>query len=159
VGEEKRGLKPPEEPIPPEELEKPVEKLLEEEARKIYKERTGKEWEEEPPTEEEGLKLVREASRRILEKWRKGAKIYYDLVKMVFKPPEKPEYLTVIIGRKIKQIPILEAAKPTVLPKTAILRCPKCGRFSMKMIMPGIWQCVNCYHTLSIYRWYPYRRR
>jgi hypothetical protein len=163
------------EPIPEEEFTEPVEKLLAKEARRIYMEETGKVWEEEPPSEEEARELVRKAAKSLMERWQKGLKTYYEMATTVLGAPKPPEYAVVYYheGKIVKHraeplfthrthmklIPLLDD-KPAKIPPKALLKCPfdPTHGFSMKQIMPGLWQCTqNPAHIVSISSWFPPR--
>ena len=157
----------------PEEIKKPIGKVLAEEAREIYLEETGKQWEEEPPSEEEAKEYVRKAARRLLEKWQKIGKEYYTVVKhLLGAPPEREKLLVYKVDRigevkggklvrtdetSFKIVP-LEPKKPPTIPPRAILKCPICGTFTMRPIGRGLWQCtMNPTHYISVSEWFPER--
>jgi len=148
------------EPIPPEEIEEPIDKTLTKETRRIYFKETGKRWEDEPPSEEEAREYVRKAAKSIMRRWQKGMRQYYEAVTTVLGAPPEPEYTLVYYkkGRIVKHrakpvfkykthvklIPMLDE-KPAKVPREAILRCPfePAHGFSMRQIMAGMWQCVD----------------
>ncbi len=156
-----------------EEIEQPVEKLLAKEAGRIYFEETHKVWEEEPPSDEEAKEYVRKAARSILERWQKTIREYYAVAKKILGAPPEPQYVITyyhkgqVVQRKAKPvftykthmkiIPLLDE-KPAEIPPKAILRCPWCNEYSMRLIMPGMWQCtINPSHVVSITKWFPTR--
>ena len=158
----------------PEEIKKPIEEVLAEEAREIYLEETGKTWEEEPPSEEESKEYIRKAAKRLLEKWQKTGREYYSAVKRLLgAPPPREEVLVYRVdkigevkgGKLVRRdkttfaVLPLEPKKPPEIPPRAILRCPICGTYTMKQIADGIWQCTNNpLHTVSTVKWFPRRR-
>ena len=158
----------------PEEMKKPIEKILAEEAREIYLEETGKHWEEQPPSEEEAREYIRKAARKLLEKWQKTGREYYSAVKRLLgAPPPREEVLVYRVdkigevkgGKLVRRdkttfaVLPLEPTKPPEIPPRAILRCPICGTYTMKQIADGIWQCTrNPFHTVSTLEWFPRRR-
>lgn len=162
------------EPIPESEIEEPIEATLTKEARRVYREETGKIWDEEPPTDEEAREYIRKAAKSMMTRWQKGLKEYYQAVTTVLGAPAEPEYTLVyykkgklvkhrgeVVSRyrtHIKLIPILNE-KPAKIPARAILRCPwGCG-FTMRQIMAGMWQCrQNPAHLVSILKWFPVKR-
>lgn len=163
------------EPIPEEEIEQPIEKTLTKEARRVYFEKTGKTWEEEPPSEEEAREYVRLAAKSMMARWQKGLRQYYEAVTTVLGAPPEPEYTLVyykkgklvkhrgqLVSRyktHVKLIPMLDD-KPAKIPARAILRCPWCNQYSMKQIMPGMFQCsLNPSHIVSITKFFPPPRR
>jgi len=145
--------------LTPEELRTPVKELIGRRARELYKEETGKEWDKEPPEEEVAKAYVRRAARQILGRWHRAAKEYFKAVETIFGAPPERRMLLVRINKKTKLIPTEEIVKPGVVPPHATLQCPYCGAVAMKMIVPGLWQCKNCYRTVSIYKWFPTRPR
>ena len=158
----------------PEEIKKPIEEVLAEEAREIYLEETGKRWEDEPPSEEESREYIRKAARRLLEKWQKMGREYYSAVKRLLGAPPPREEVLVYRVDKIGEIKggklvrrdkttfavlPLEPKKPPEIPPKAILKCPICGTYTMKQIADGIWQCTNNpFHIVSVIDWFPRRR-
>ena len=158
----------------PREIKEPIEKVLAEEAREIYLEETGKQWEEEPPSEEESKEYIRKAARRLLEKWQKTGREYYSAVKRLLgAPPPREDVLVYRVdkigevkgGKLIRrdktrfEILPLKPKEPPEIPPRAILKCPECGTYTMKQIMPGLWQCTrNPFHTISTLKWFPRRR-
>jgi len=147
------------EPIPKEELEIPVEKLIAKKAEELYKKETGKEWSEEPPEEKVAVEYVRRAGKEILQKWLKGAKEYFKVTELVFGTPPERRMMLVKVGKKVKLLPTEEITKPEKVPMSSVLQCPRCGALAMKQIVPGVWQCQNCFYTMSTLSWFPKRRR
>jgi hypothetical protein len=157
------------------EIEEPVEKTLTALVRRLYRERTGKEWEEEPPSEEEAKSYVREAAKSLMEKWQKSLAQYYEMTRTVLGAPKPPEYALVYYhegkivkhraqevftkGTHKKIVPLLDT-EPARVPSKAILKCPfdPTHGFSMKPILPGVWQCtINPAHLVSITTYFPAR--
>jgi len=147
------------EPISKEELETPVEKLIAKKAEELYKKETGKDWKEEPPPEKEAYEYVRRAGKEILSRWLKGAKEYYKVTELVFGAPPERRMILVKVGKKVTLLPTEEIVKPEKVPATAVLQCPKCGALAMRQLVPGIWQCRNCYYVLNTLKWFPRKRR
>lgn len=148
------------EPIPEEELTEPVEKLLAKEARRIYEKETGKIWEESPPSEKEAKEFIRRAAKSIMERWQKGLKTYYEMTTTILGAPKPPEHMIsyyhegkIVTHRAkpvftrrtyMKVVPLIDE-EPAKIPPKAILKCPfdPTHGFSMRQIMPGLWQCVD----------------
>ncbi|MEM2355166.1 MAG: hypothetical protein QXO00_02470 [Candidatus Bathyarchaeia archaeon] len=151
--------KPEEEPITKEELETPIEKLVARKAEELYKSETGKTWKEEPPDEKTAEEYVRRAGKLILLKWLKGAKQYVKVAETVFGAPPERRMLLVKYDKKVELLPMEEIVKPEKVPYTATLQCPFCKAISMKVLVPGVWQCKNCWRTINTLAWFPRRRR
>jgi hypothetical protein len=95
-----------------------------------------------------------------MERWQKGLKTYYEMATTVLGAPKPPEYAVVYYheGKIVKHraeplfthrthmklIPLLDD-KPAKIPPKALLKCPfdPTHGFSMKQIMPGLWQCLD----------------
>ena len=159
----------------PEEIKEPIERILAKRARKIYLEETGKQWEKEPPSDEEAKEYVRRAAKMLLEEWQKMGREYYSAVKKILgAPPEREkvayfrvDHVAEVKGGKLVkrdktrfEIIPLEPKGPPEIPPRAVLKCPICQEYTMKRIADGIWQCTrNPTHFVSIRKWFPTYRR
>jgi hypothetical protein len=158
MGEKKKEEEKPE-VIPKEELETPIEKLVAKKAEELYKSETGIDWSKEPPDEKTAEEYVRRAGKLILARWFKGAKEYLKTTELVFGAPPERRMLLVKYDRKVELMPTEEILKPSKVPATATLQCPYCGALAMKTLVPGVWQCQNCYRTINTLTWFPKKRR
>lgn len=147
-----------EETIPKEELETPIEKLVAKKAEELYKKETGLDWEKEPPEEKIAEEYVRRAGKQILTRWLKGAKEYLKTTEIVFGTPPERKMVLVKYDKKVELLPTEEILKPSAVPATATLQCPYCGALAMKTLVPGVWQCRNCWRTINTLTWFPRKR-
>ncbi|MEM2262551.1 MAG: hypothetical protein QXK24_08885, partial [Ignisphaera sp.] len=146
-------------PIPEEMLETPIEKLIAKKAEELYKAETGLDWKENPPDEHLAKEYVRRAGKQILARWLSSIRQIKTATESIFGKPPKRVMILVKHDRKVEMLPIDEILEPGKIPITATLQCPKCGQIAMKTLVPGIWQCSNCYYTINTLTWFPKRKR
>jgi len=103
------------------ELEKDIEAVIQEEARRLYR----KQMRRRPPRELPQEWLDRGATE-VMRRWQKTLREMRATIPKVALPPEVP---------------------PEFLAKGAPI-CPKCGEVMRKLI-GTLWQCPKCYHTLK----------
>jgi len=136
-----------EEKVPPdriffEEVKKPIEQVIADEAIRIYKEKTG-----QPPPKELPKEFYKLAMVNILKRWQKAIKEAYTTATAIFGKPEKTPF---------EELPPLEELRKS--PYTPIV-CPKCKRRTLKPVARGVYVCENCGYWISIPKLFPTRRR
>jgi hypothetical protein len=140
-----------------EELTTPIEKLVAKKAEELYKAETGLDWKENPPDEKLAAEYVRKAGKQILARWLVAAREYKLVSETIFgKPPER-KMLLIKYDKKIELLPTEEILKPGKIPMSAKLQCPKCGIIAMQQLVPGIFQCRNCFYVINTLAWFPKR--
>ncbi len=127
-------------------------------AEELYKAETGAEWSKEPPDEKTAEEYVRRAGKLILGRWLRAAKEYLKATETIFGTPPERRMLLVKYDRKVELLPTEEIVKPGKIPATATIQCPFCGALSLKPLVPGVWQCKNCWRTINTLAWFPKKR-